>query len=330
MKRASKFLAKEWRATKVNRKQHSLFYTGSSTNEVIGKWMEACLNKNDDFIASAVCGDDSITVIKHKGVTYFIENDFSRYDTTIGLEAIDFELSFYDKLNYFDEDAKFVLKQQRMTKGYTRVGVYYSFPGERKSGDPNTSTGNSMITGVTTMTAIRSCIDYLPDEEEFCFRLKEQFLRFGFNAKPKISQDISQVEFCSKLFWPTEDGIILGPKPGRCLPKIGCGLKPLTNIQIRGVFKGWAMDGWFVPGIATYLMRADPTCCNSDVKVIYENAYSTHSTKFHDPNEETASFFYDRYGITTGEFISALEKAFDERENYLQCPAMEHLFKVDI
>jgi len=178
--------------------------------------------------------------------------------------------------------------------------------------------------------AIKNCLPWINDKGKFEQRLSDEFSRFGFNAKPKLSKNLYEVEFCSKLFWPTEDGIVLGPKPGRCLPKMGCGFKKLDPMELRGMLKGWAIDGWFVPGITTYITHVDPGALSAEVRPRFENLYSTHSTKYHNPTFETKVFFLNRYGIEAKDFVESLDKAMVNRPNYVDCPMMEPVYAKDI
>lgn len=47
--------------------------------------------------------------------------------------------------------AEAVLINQGYTKGFTKFGDMYCVDGMRKSGDPNTSCGNTLINGLTHM-----------------------------------------------------------------------------------------------------------------------------------------------------------------------------------
>jgi hypothetical protein len=163
----------------------------------------------------------------------------------------------------------------------------------------------------------------------FAKALELHYSRFGFVAKPIVSTELSKVEFCSKLFWPTADGIILGPKPGRCIPKMGYSCKKLSEVEILSTMRGWLIDGVFVPGIAHIIHKYFPQAYKQSVDVHFENIYTSHCTRMHEPCSETSQFFEERYGVSATNFIASLENAIATKPSIIECELFEHLYSKD-
>jgi hypothetical protein len=326
MKRYAKFLKQQWNGYS-DRGGVSLYYF-CDNNEAAGQWLETHLARTKDFIAIIVLGDDMLATIRHLGTIYFVCNDFSRFDKTIQEPALNFEQNVYERSGYFDEDAIFVLKGQRKSKGIMRTGIIYQSKDGRNSGDPNTSCGNSTLNGITSAEGIKTNL-HLLGTPLFAKALELHYSRFGFVAKPIVSTELSKVEFCSKLFWPTADGIILGPKPGRCIPKMGYSCKKLSEVEILSTMRGWLIDGVFVPGIAHIIHKYFPQAYKQSVDVHFENIYTSHCTRMHEPCSETSQFFEERYGVSATNFIASLENAIATKPSIIECELFEHLYSKD-
>jgi len=322
MKRFSKFLASQWSLDGPITKEYSILYASGYSNEQIGQWMQNILDNGFHFgVWLAVLGDDLLAVVRDGNNTYFISNDFSRFDTTIGVPALEFEQSIYDKCGIKGE-AREVLTAQLSTFGYTRHGIQYSAPGGRKSGDPNTSCGNTVINGMVSMKVLT---DLVKKNNLGVEQIRDSYLKYGFTAKPVIARNLYEVDFCSKLFWPTDTGIVLGPKPGRMLPKLGCGITKLSEQEFKGYMKGIEKDAHFVPGVAQYLELYDL----KDATVSLLNPYTTHCTAAHRITPETIAFFENRYTGCSYEAICQSIKRLSLQYNLYDGQIIDELIKVD-
>jgi hypothetical protein len=90
---------------------------------------------------------------------FLFENDYTQFDSTISSHALKAEFDIYDafgvkccKLPMLNNPminwAKYVLNSQLYTIGYDGFGNLYELEGNRKSGDPNTSCGNTIVNGL--------------------------------------------------------------------------------------------------------------------------------------------------------------------------------------
>lgn len=299
MWKTSKELCKIWNS------KSRIFYTSGSTAEEIGEW-------RGQF------ADDVVTII---------EIDASRYDAHQGTEAHRTESIFYSKTgiqNY--PEASFVFDAQRNTVGFSSHGVFYRVPGKRKSGDPNTSCGNSINNGCCAEAIF---IDRFPDlrmlvngddnllvtrfvltqDEMISLRnfVIDEYFKLGFAVKVKISTRWSKVEFCSSLFWPVEDGFVLGPKIGRRLPKIGFSLRKLPVEQVKGMLLGLMKETKYIPILSDYarLTLKHLSKIKKENYYDYESQYKSRVTLNHKPCLQTELFFLDRYGIDVGDAVSS-------------------------
>jgi len=133
------------------------------------------------------------------------------------------------------------------THGKTRFDIRYSCPGGRKSGDPYTSLGNSIINGVMHLVAYMRIKNYTFDKAFRSMRMlvqgddnvlfhtgpkvewKGTLAKLGFGAEAKYRDNLFDVGFCSGRFLPVKDGVILSPRPGRVLMKLGVFVTAGTN-----------------------------------------------------------------------------------------------------
>jgi len=199
-------------------------YTAGWTAEEIGEWR-------------AQFGDRDVTIL---------ELDEERYDVHQKRGA--YEL-FRDLMRQQGVDnygnAAEALRSMEKIQGWSSQDIKYLVEYTMTSGSPTTSVSNSYLNGmkiwfVLLELGVRafkalvhgddSLIVILGHLEKRVKRSLEVGVlaynrRLGFSTKLKISEDWSQVEYCSSLFWPVEGGFVLGPKIGKRLPKIGFSLQ---------------------------------------------------------------------------------------------------------
>jgi hypothetical protein len=202
-------------------------YTSGSTNDRVGAWFY-------DMRQAGYC---------------FLEDDFSEYDSTQGKGAHDYELSIYNKLCPSD-DAWYALMQQADTKGYSKF-YKYEVPFTRKSGDQNTSVGNTLLNFSVHKYAMECCgiTDYfmigLGDDNVIAYKGQIDVLEiqatiesFGLKPKLKVTNDPS---YCSSVFIPCwrrgKESFVLGPDPYRFISKFGFTVSKVMPNERLGVLK---------------------------------------------------------------------------------------------
>lgn len=311
-----KLLAKSWN------KNERICYTSGLTGEDLGMWR-------------AQFQEDDVTII---------EIDHSRYDAHQGKESIEFEKKFYAAAGAGDyPDVWTALGGGSVTSGYSMHGAKYRVNYTRRSGDANTSCGNSIVNGTTADYVLRKALSLIgkqhlhkhmrmvvlgddnlivlpgtmtSDTQSLLRReMMSAYLSLGYEITMKVHTEWHDAEFCSSLFWPVRDGFILGPKIGRRLPKLGWSLSDLKPGEIKGMLLGAHNELHCIPVLRHYA----PKCLNY-LKYTKKRDHNPKEAKYkttivekHQMTDDTKAFFYERYGLSCDEveeeFKTALNNA---------------------
>ena len=176
----------------------------------------------------------------------FVGSDFSKYDVTQGINCMKREKAWYIKLGFlkYVTFGRVILDLKLKYKGYGK-GVAYIMVGTRKSGENDTSSGNSKNTGESIgaywiMVDVDFRMAVLGDDNFTVIRLDsikipihhllgglESWIRdLGYKLKVQWSKGVPEkVEFLSSRFYRTNKGLLIGKKPGRLMTKVGYFLK---------------------------------------------------------------------------------------------------------
>jgi hypothetical protein len=291
-------------------------YTGGYTAEELGGW-------RGQF------GDEDVTII---------EIDFSRYDAHQARQCHGLEKRFYVRSGINDwPEARLVFDGQGNTVGFTANGVYFALPYTRKSGDPNTSVGNSTINSMIAnyIFRVKLGFDYkmLVQGDDNLLVLRGTFskaevesmkhviiniyVKLGFEVKLKIANRWHEVEFCSSVFWPASDGYVLGPKIGRRLPKMGFSLKQLRPGEVKGMLLGAVKEMNHIPVLRVYVRHVLGLLENVEKEVYNEvgNPYRVKCSSKHSSCDATKEFFRNRYGIDSDVMESSLKEQLNTIES---------------
>ncbi len=307
MYKFSKQLAGLWNA------ENNICYTSGMNGEEIGKWR-------------AQFDDLDVTIV---------EIDESRYDAHQGEAAFNLQKCCYVKAGIDDYfQAGKALDSMKCIMGYSSKGVKYKVDYTMTSGSATTSCGNSIINGVKTSYVLESfgirnykmlvhgddnlvvIPGVMSERSQYALKqfIKMYNVKLGFETKVKISTNWSRVEYCSSLFWPTEDGYVLGPKIGKRLPKVGFSLRKLDVGEVKGMLLGLRIEAGFVPVIRTYTNHNLKLLKNVGKKEYFDDRriYKSLPTATHRANDATNDFFLDRYGLTVEEAECELVKLFPD------------------
>jgi len=279
----SKFLATSWSGS------NEIVYAAGMSAEALGAWLNA----------------------SHP-TSLHVEVDYSRFDSTISVDALDCERDIYVRHGCPDQ-ALIVLEQQRQPRGYTKNGHTYSMVGSRCSGDPNTSCGNSMINGLTMRYAMSLAapeafvrILVMGDDSVVEVRgelnattLQNTLETLGFKPKINVRTDPDFVEFCSGRFWAVGNGRIWGPKPGRQFAKLGWACSPVHDGArwLRGVMLGVNVDTAFIPVLREYVEKTLSLLQGVKGAPLSPD-YRFHAGAKHCPTSETYTQFFKIYDLT--------------------------------
>jgi len=231
----SKFVAEQWSPDNPPQTKepcaHIIYTSGLDAGQLGTAYSEAIFKANNYLV---------------------IENDFSRFDGSLCPEMIAAELAIYASFEPPDLvwDA---LQHQLRCDGVSSTGFKFRGEGRRKSGDGNTSVGNSILNAMAHVEAIKTApwfhaVDWanstmfvLGDDNLLVLSLfkppgvqlpqliketcQEKMKRMGLRPKTKVHTGMGEPEFCSGMFYPVLcDGdpvLVWGPKIGRVLYKTG-------------------------------------------------------------------------------------------------------------
>ena len=165
-------------------------------------------------------------------------------------------------------------------------------------------------------------------------KLKEIYERnmtaYGFKPKVAYSKRLCDAEFCSGLFWPTTDGLVLGPKPGRLIPKMGFSLKELSEDQVRGSFIGYQYNANHVPVLNDFIDHHLDVLGREGPRTI--TPYKIACSKMHKMSDKTIEFFENRYQVSYFGVIEQFQETISDVKNLktlLPSKLIEWCFEMD-
>lgn len=241
----------------VDAKPRLIQAVSCEANVVLGPWMwsvEAAVKEvmQGDFTFTSGLSYDDITA-RIPDLPATLEDDFSCFDSTINGDLIEIEQSFYRALNPNPKIVS-VLDAQKKTKGITVHGIKYKCDGTRKSGDPNTSLGNTLLNALVHKYAyakvLRVGLDFYvptdrmrvwvngddnltwlmntPVNERQLSALKQLIGELGLKPELKMNMEYHESTYCSCWFpiaGETQGGRVVerpvfAPTPGKLLPKM--------------------------------------------------------------------------------------------------------------
>jgi hypothetical protein len=199
---------------------------------------------------------------------FAIEIDCSAFDGHVHSEAQSAELWIYSHFTFEDFHlfSKMISSQQHTVASGVKLGASFSVDGTRQSGVHNTSLGNTLLSLIAYLYAMRVSVPGLLTVKamaSFCSRIvmfqngddclillpegvfldREKFLStvslFGFVPKPIFHAELSRVTFSSGHFVPFRNSYTFCVKCGRLLAKFGYFLDcPKTLVGRRGIMLG--------------------------------------------------------------------------------------------
>jgi len=242
------------------------------------------------------------------------ENDFKHFDASQVVEMIEKEISIYQLSGAPDYVLQYLCYQLE-TRGIISGGWKFKVEGRRGSGVSNTSVGNTMNNVTATLNALRAqnihesdvCFLVLGDDiviasrkQIDCDTIVSEFRQYGLESTFFEREDPRDVEFCSSLFWPVEDGYILGPKPGRVLSKTFWNKKQLSEEEhyqwLNGVCKGLQKSCSGIPLLGR-MLDAMISATSAHQGNILQQEYNIYAKEYHQVSEEGKEMFERRYGI---------------------------------
>lgn len=239
--------------------------------------------------------------------------DCKRFDRSIGPSPLLQLYLEYKKIGAPLETLLAFSNRHGVQSGKTQNGIRYKRRAEVNSGDGDTSAGNSRI----HLVLLESCPDvygaivhgddaviYTDNILAVC-----EWYRGG-DLDPVLAPDI---DFCSGLFYPTADGVVLGPKIGRVIAKTFQALNKFEDYDpwLRGVLLSIRSSCSFVPILRVIVETLLERVGHGKVyrKKSYE--YKSMANRCHECSHDTFVFFEKRYGLSEADcyFYEAMLKS---------------------
>lgn len=123
--------------------------------------------------------------------------------------------------------------------------------------------------------------------------------KLGLKPEAKLVRHLWDAEFCSKLFYPVGERLIIGCKPGRVIRRLGYNLTTAGAANLRGAAISLIQCCNFIPFLQPYLKRIlELTTGSKAVRDKRAEEWTFHTATLHEASEETYIFMYNRYGLT--------------------------------
>jgi hypothetical protein len=295
-------------------------------------------------------------------------SDFSKYDVTQGVECIQQEHRHYRELGFHEvlggED---YLEAAARSRVYSR-DMFWQVPGTRKSGDNNTSSGNTRNTGNALLswfvplcrTHSLTWGDHIAlaalGDDNFALvsvvfvekvfhgnlevmnrNLTEHCARLGYRLKVGSTFNITSAEYLSLRFYPVGDKYVVGNKPGRCLSKIGAIMHTQGRTEeeyrsyLRGTLISYLPTAHHVPFLRKYVDVVLDKLVGYEARYDFQAKYRK-GGRIYEADESTWAAFMDTYGY---DLDPAAETRFEQRLrakplNYIHdMECVDHMFHVD-
>jgi hypothetical protein len=289
----------------LENQEGNVYLAGGDNSAMLGEWFARA---TDEGIGRAICGDDQLIVVSHGGELFFIEIDGSRHDAHMHSEFVKLKWLLYHMV--FGDIPHDVERHAENASALTLArargfGVSWKHPWRTRSGDPDTTKGNSVQTDFLAKVAsdhVRSLLasgHRIPAIEQ---ALTELMFKLGYEITVKITRDSSEVTFLSGFFLPVDGKYYWAPLPGRQLAKIGWSIR---NVPVHRMWRDYAgvlnsyRDFSFIPFLRAYVDVVSQL-------VPLEYRMEQPSKRWlvgpgvtpSAPSDDTWSAFYARYGLS--------------------------------
>jgi len=231
--------------------------------------------------------------------------DCKRFDRSIGPSPLKCLYLEYKSIGAPAETLQAFKYRHSIQKGCTQHGIRYQRIAQVNSGDGDTSAGNSRI----HLILLESCphvygalvhgddsVVYTDDIDAVL-----RWYKAG-DLDPVLAPDI---DFCSGLFYPTNDGIVLGPKVGRVLAKTFQSLNKFDNYDpwLRGTLLSIRASCSFVPILRVIVDTLLDKVGHGKVFRSRSHEYKSMANRCHECTEDTFAFFEERYGLSESDCL---------------------------
>jgi len=360
---------------------------------IVGPWMMACqdrfkkswgLNhfitftsgKSNEEIGECISNDD----YGH----HFFEDDIGTFDSSVSMPLLWLEYELFRRWGAPRAVLR-LIKANMKTRGRTKHGFRYKVWATRKSGDPYTSLGNSLLNGlmhyyiakvdtfknklvphvrcwrdknkkfhyeelklntkrkridVEQTKYIMKILKMLVQGDDNVGRSKKKIdwvpymSKFGFNSEAINHTSIYDAQFCSSRFYPTEDGVVMGPCPGKVISKFGYYVEKPEHVSVEQLLRGSAIglykQCYFIEPIRVLLDHIIEQTEGVNAYFTKNYDWALKTKNYHEPTGHTAAILDSVYGWKNKyaeHFKNCLPSVKDPK--HLKLPYLETMFDLD-
>lgn len=296
-------------------------------NYSTGRWLIPIAEALAELLPAHLCfplhGDSAAIGGFHDGHKHHhkYDSDFSAFDSSQRDGALTMISDFFTLAGMPKKVVDRELTDLKAIKLTTRSGLKAKIRSIRCSGRAATLVGNSLVTLNTALhlygDALAAllvkgddCVLYLRERlPSIADKVSEHFEQ-GLVVKLREVNDYD-VEFCSSIFLPCNEGTVLVPKPGKLMAKTFWD-KHLhhtaeeTERHFASIIKGMHCTIAPVPGF-NGLLKHDLYRKLFDKVEKHRDAYNEYTDVVFTPNEETLLYVCERYGLS-GEQLDELSE----------------------
>lgn len=267
-----------------------------------------------------------------------MEGDMSAFDARITTPHLKLELDMYGAVG-FGADALELMARGFDCKMQSRIGKVDAGV-QRRSGDPNTSLGNSLLNMVITTHILQmnygtrsyaaTCERMLENGTKFFVMgddiimvsrtpvyidFAAEYAKYGLVHKPvvRVGADTSFTSYLSGLFYPTRDAVVWGPQPAAITRAFWYDRSPTTSEhKVRAIARADALNRYRACGFIPVLSAA----CSRVLEVTARDKAASYSEvntvaaprSAHAATDETYSFVAQKLGVPIGMLRDAEER----------------------
>jgi hypothetical protein len=304
--------------------KHFVTFGSGKTNEEIGNECEKHLEKN------------------------VFEDDIGVFDSSVRVPLLELEHKLFVSWGA-PRAVNMLIKQNINTRGRTKWGFRYVVPGTRKSGDPYTSLGNSILNGLmhyfiyryhtkcSPLQAMHALKMFVTGDDNLGFSSVvipwvPYMLKLGFTSEAVYRKSVFQAEYCSSRLYPTKSGLVLGPMPGKVLAKFGHYVQPPKQVPIKQLLRGSALglykQCYFIPPIKIFLDKVLKYTVGQKAYFTKQGDWQNRTKGFHEPVPETYQVLAEIYGYAK-EYDIMLEDQLPVTPSHIEFPFLETMMDID-
>lgn len=261
------------------------------------------------------------------GTCYTLEDDGDTWDGSLTQPAINTELKIYRQFKPPQHVMEALNKQKLFLTLTNKGGTFAAAKGKRKTGDGNTSCGNSILNALAHVWALKktsgmtweqlrqhlimlvlgddNLMFVSPYLASFRAPMVDLIKQTGIRPKCKLNVDPQESEFCSGRFYPSSVGVVFGPKIGRNLIKHGWAR--VQEMASRAWLKGVdlsLLQSWRPIPVLRAIITREMKSCKSQRAIKTRLDYDHHIRLKIDATvvDDTWDFVEKIYGVTRSEF----------------------------